>query len=250
FFSLLYYGLPFPNTAYAKLGLDVPRWQYLEQGAVYFLNGAKTDIISILILIVFTLSGFWIHNKKYRVLVLSALLAEFYIIWVGADFMAGRFYSYIVLFCLLVFFAQLEKQTNAPSVIQNNMPSAAIVTFVILLGTYHLFYPKSPLNTPWIFGNVNVQHGISDERGFYSAHTSLWKWLENDKPYFPDLERVREAIRWRDAQEPYHMLTAIGMAGYWLGTEGTIIDFIALSDAMRARMPRMATDWSPGHTTR
>src|SRR5690606_15796379 len=33
FFSLLYYGLPFPNTAYAKLGLDVPRWQYLEQGA-------------------------------------------------------------------------------------------------------------------------------------------------------------------------------------------------------------------------
>src|SRR5690606_39241546 len=45
-------------------------------------------------------------------------------------------------------------------------------------------------------------------------------------------------------------LTAIGMAGYWLGTEGTIIDFIALSDAMRARMPRMATDWSPGHTTR
>lgn len=249
-YSLVYYGMPFPNTAYAKLGLDVPRWQYLEQGAVYFLNGAKTDIISIIILIVFTSSWLWIKDIKYRMTIASALLAEFYVIWVGADFMSGRFYSHIVLFGLLAFFAQQKKSYINFLTIKNSTKIVIISACALLLGAYHVFYSKTPLNTPLIFSNTNIQHGISDERGFYSGDTSVWKWLKNDKSYFPDTGQIAEAISWRNAGEPYYRLTAIGMTGYWLGTEGVIVDFVALSDAMRARMPRMATDWSPGHTTR
>src|SRR5262249_2202737 len=42
-FSLFYYGFPFPNTAYAKLGTGISAWETANQGTYYFRNSLSLD---------------------------------------------------------------------------------------------------------------------------------------------------------------------------------------------------------------
>ncbi|MDX9752772.1 MAG: hypothetical protein RBU29_02360, partial [bacterium] len=47
-FSMVYYGFPFPNTAYAKLfSTGLSRWELVQQGGFYLLNGLWVDPVTI-----------------------------------------------------------------------------------------------------------------------------------------------------------------------------------------------------------
>ncbi len=93
-FSLLYYGFPFPNTAYAKLNTGIDKIEIIKQGLCYFYSSLLHD--SITLVVIFTaiaLSLFshrCIHN---RYLGYGIILNLLYIIYVGGDFMQGRFFS-------------------------------------------------------------------------------------------------------------------------------------------------------------
>lgn len=50
-FSVWYYGFPFPNTAYAKLGSAVPHFQLIEQGSRYLGNSLRLDPITLMIIL-------------------------------------------------------------------------------------------------------------------------------------------------------------------------------------------------------
>src|SRR5579872_3006880 len=46
-FSLIYYGTPFPNTAYAKLGTGISTAEYIRQGIVYLEHSISFDPITL-----------------------------------------------------------------------------------------------------------------------------------------------------------------------------------------------------------
>ena len=46
-FSLVYYGFPFPNTAYAKLNTGIPRIELLQQGGKYLLSSLRHDPLTL-----------------------------------------------------------------------------------------------------------------------------------------------------------------------------------------------------------
>lgn len=102
-FSLLYYGMPFPNTAYAKLGINgVSRLERLERGWIYLSVSLQTDPITPLAIAFAMLQGFCSRNKHSIVVATSLLLAFFYISWIGADYMIGRFYAPLYLVAVLL----------------------------------------------------------------------------------------------------------------------------------------------------
>ena len=131
-FSLLYYGMPFPNTAYAKLGINgVSRMERLERGWIYLSVSLQTDPITSMCIAFAMLQGFLSQKIQYRVLSASLLLAFLYISWIGADYMIGRFYAPLYLVSVLLLTTQ-----------HWHLPFAhKSIAFPIAAGaTYMLFY--------------------------------------------------------------------------------------------------------------
>jgi arabinofuranosyltransferase len=255
-FSLVYYGLAFPNTAYAKLYLDVPRWQLLEQGLMFFYRTLQRDIFTLLVIAGGTaLLLRQKENLPLRLTGLSVALSCGYIFWIGADFMAGRFFAPLFLATaigLSVHASQRDFLQNMRSPNRKILAACAVFAFV----AYGAFYPHTPLNSPRVYEQVVVEHGISDERGFYSGATSIWRYIDNKQPYFPDHNVAREALvlreqdpATRESQTP-PIRIAIGIFGYWAPLDALIIDVVALPDVFRSRMPRASHDWAVGHTGR
>ena len=49
-FAVVYYGFPFPNTAYAKLGMDISRAQLWKQGVIYFIDSVDRDPLTLVLI--------------------------------------------------------------------------------------------------------------------------------------------------------------------------------------------------------
>jgi arabinofuranosyltransferase len=93
-FAVFYYGTPFPSTAYSKLfAVGLPFWELALQGVRYFTVLGWRDPASALVLalgIGLTLRGAW---RSLLPLSLGIVLYLAYIVRIGGDFMAGRFFS-------------------------------------------------------------------------------------------------------------------------------------------------------------
>jgi len=94
-FSLVYYGFPFPNTAYAKLNTGIQQMEIFRRGIDYFISSFKYDTATLVVIIgALVLYSFKSSEKYLRYLSYGVLLNLFYVGYVGGDFMQGRFLSY------------------------------------------------------------------------------------------------------------------------------------------------------------
>lgn len=97
-FAYLYYGTIFPNPKYAKLDGGIARTVYLEFGWTYLRDMARNDVVTFCGLVLaptLAVVGFSRTRGGHRLglLGLGATLYILYVIWVGGDFMAGRYWS-------------------------------------------------------------------------------------------------------------------------------------------------------------
>jgi arabinofuranosyltransferase len=126
-FSVVYYGFPFPNTAYAKLGSDIPASQLWLQGLFYYLSQIEFDPISLL---ADRLCARAVrHSKRERrlyPLVFGLLFYLAYIVSIGGDFMAGRFFSLPLLAVALLFAHLLRERLARPDAVAY-LPAAAVL---------------------------------------------------------------------------------------------------------------------------
>src|SRR5262249_49120863 len=90
-FAIIYYGFPFPNTAYAKLGLGIPADELARQGLYYLRNGIATDPVLAAAIVVGVLTALARQGARQRALALGVLLYLAYVVRIGGDFMSGRF---------------------------------------------------------------------------------------------------------------------------------------------------------------
>jgi arabinofuranosyltransferase len=89
-FSLYYYGFPFPNTAYAKLGAGIPINERVIQGGKYLLDSAMRDYVTLPFVIVGMVIGFR-GSRPDKALAGGSLFYLAFVISTGGDFMSGRF---------------------------------------------------------------------------------------------------------------------------------------------------------------
>jgi len=90
-FSLLYYGFPFPNTAYAKLGTGITQHALWRQGWHYFGN-MRADPITLAVSALAVLLAPWVRRWGWS-WALGVALYLIYVASIGGDFMAGRFFT-------------------------------------------------------------------------------------------------------------------------------------------------------------
>ena len=90
-FSVVYYGVPFPNTAYAKLATGIPQPELLHQGFVYLLDSLNRDPVTLLVIV--TAVAVQLSSATLRSWVPGLALALYlvYVVRIGGDFMSGRF---------------------------------------------------------------------------------------------------------------------------------------------------------------
>jgi hypothetical protein len=118
-FSVLYYGFPFPNTAYAKLSTPgVVFEERLRRGLLYVNVSLKTDPITPAIIVIAFIKSVFSSNMQQRLIAACLALAFTYITIIGGDYMIGRFYAplYLVSVLLLTLCSWQKPFINKPAV--------------------------------------------------------------------------------------------------------------------------------------
>ena len=92
-FSLIYYGSPWPNSAYAKLNNGLSMAESFAAAAPYFRDLVKYDAVTALVIVVAALRGLLHGSWQMRPLALGLALYMLYLGSAGGDYMGGRLFS-------------------------------------------------------------------------------------------------------------------------------------------------------------
>ena len=237
-FSLIYYGFPFPNTAYAKLNTGISNRVLAMQGFQYFISSLKYDPITLILIGAVGLYTILLSRKHHSLwpLLVGIFIHFLYVGYIGGDFMRGRFFSYAYLIAVLLFAQGLNFRSY---------PKTRIIFVVVVL--YLFLFPHTPFNSPFDYGNDRVEAGIADERGIYFRALSLrqyWKSKIHQQEY-PSHIWCQEG----KAAEGISVFRNVGLVGYCADLDAIIIDQNALTDPLLARIP-VTGYWRIGHFQR
>ena len=159
-FAVIYYGFPFPNTAYAKLASGIPTSHLWHQGLYYYLSQIQFDPISLptiaCALVLLALK----RERQLDAPVIGLLLYLAYIVWIGGDFMAGRFFSLPLLTAALLL-AHLLREKLARLGAIAYLPAAVVLAAGLIL-TPH---PTLGGNWEYTLPTNPISKNLCDERG-------------------------------------------------------------------------------------
>src|SRR4026209_737007 len=96
-FSLLYYGFPFPTTAYAKPGTGISSLLLLQQGIRYAIDSIQRDPVTLFVIVLGILLALRSRNINIILAAMGIVLYFVYVIKIGGDFMSGRYFSVLLL---------------------------------------------------------------------------------------------------------------------------------------------------------
>ena len=241
-FSVFYYGSFVPNTAYAKVGTGLPRDVLLSRGANYFRRTLWTDPATLPVMVLAFASAL-IGRRRQWPFAVGLLLNALYVLWIGGDYMAGRFFTapFVLSVCLLTCSPWLSRRFTG------GLAAAG----VILLGLLAPWEPAllsgygfSPLNnlihgdrsseprdkSEYIFTNA-----VMDERRWYYESSGLLKTRRGQQR--PDNPMVFDGLELRRQGRQVVIRDGIGFTGYFAGPDVHIVDMFALADPLLARLP-------------
>ena len=240
-FSLLYYGFPFPNTAYAKLNTGLAAGPLMKQGLFYLANSLRMDPLTLIMIVAGMALPLAVGPRRHIAVSAGLALYLVYVVRIGGDFMSGRFLTAPLLVAVIV----LSRSPAARSV------RALLLTLglVVLIGLSSA--------RPTVFSGENYgfnlgymdAHGVSDERAYYYQSTSLLSAARGVN--VPDHELAQAGRAARDASDRVLVASAIGMLGFEAGPAVHIVDVHALADPLLARLAVHPIDnWRIGHIHR
>jgi arabinofuranosyltransferase len=234
-FALVYYGFPFPNTAYAKLATGIPRGEQWRQGALYLFDSIDRDPLTLVAIAFAVLAGLAARGVA-RGLALGVLLYLVYIVSIGGDFMAGRFLATPFLVAVLLLTRVMPMEP----------PRAWVATGV--LAAVGLASAQVPLLSDSRFdASATKPSGLVDERAIYFREHSLMLAERGSfrQPEWPPAGGLPPVMDVLDT------CGLMGGAGLGWGPLTHLLDECALADPLLARLPAVFNhDWHPGHFRR
>jgi arabinofuranosyltransferase len=225
-FSIVYYGFPFPNTAYAKLGTGIDPREYMAQGIYYLFNSIGLDPITLVMTSVGIALASMSRNAKKTAVALGAGLTILYVVRIGGDFMSGRFLTAPLLASVVLV---VRTRTDSARWYAASMASLA---FVLALAAS---FPTLSNEYTRLNPSVVDLKGVADHRRQSFKSTGLLgssrsgrrpehEWVERGERFRRDGARVVEA-------------GGTGFTGFYAGPDVYIVDMWSLSDPLRARLP-------------
>lgn len=162
-FSLFYYGFLAPNTAFVKLGHGIPTSMIVAQGFSYFRESFKNDPLTLFAISAGILTVFYKRNRAYLPSALGVVLYCTYIVYIGGDFMSGRFFAaplFAAVYLLLRFF-----ENQRPKIIGAGLAAAVCLGMMSPYPT--IFSDPNYGENRKVWGDLIDRTGIADERGFW-----------------------------------------------------------------------------------
>ena len=271
-FSTTYAAL-LPNTFAAKTNAEIPRLDLITQGFRYLGISFSYDIGSLLVLIATMVVVVIAGQRWQRLFTLGVVLYLAYVVWVGGDFMVGRFLA-VPVFVMVLLSCIVSAEPSNATLGKTWTPAALTGTSLALL----VILAVSPLATPTALMRNPEQKwsgsfGIVDERGVYAElGRSLHAWLlaeptpDSQPPFSPvgtanPWESLalydRAAGNWpsrngADTDYPRAVGVTCWLGGASLMTGPNVhwVDTCALADRFLASMPYQGSDWRIGHLNR
>jgi arabinofuranosyltransferase len=234
-FSLLYYGFPFPNSAYAKLTTGVPGVAMARQGIFYLINSLAWDPLTLFTLVSLLIVGLS-RGRSARVIAISIVLYLVYVLRVGGDYMSGRLLAAPFLVSLLLL-------PRLP--LEDNWETGAVAAVLLALG---VFSPRPPIQMSDTYQSLgSAPQSVDDERG-YRHETSLLR-LNKDRGLQNLGGWVADGIAARNKGTKVTVYKNVGYYGFYAGPGVHIIDPYGIGDPLMSRMPFTENMgyWSSGH---
>jgi len=236
-FSLFYYGFPLPNSAYAKLNTGIAKWQLCMQGGTYLRSFVRFDLLLPIVTVVALVRGLLSSAAPVRVAALGLVTNALYVVYVGGDFMAGRFLACAYLWAVLL-------------LLRVEWRRAVAIPLVAGVAIFAVVSPFSPLRTTPSYEYRTVHQGVGDERGIFFQKTSLYQWYTTGPDtLFPRYRWSRQGRAASNSKSRVIEKSNVGMFGYWVGTDKIVVDRLALTEPLLARLPSWKL-WRIGHFAR
>ena len=281
------YSTWLPNTFEAKRNVDIPQGQLLVQGFRYLYVSFEHDPVTLIALLTGCVAALAVGSRLARAAAIGVALYLGYVVWIGGDFMAGRFLAvpvYVAMFLL----ATLPASEPSPSSSASNAPKHESASIAISVGAVAVMLVASSAAgaTPTTLSNSqeerwavdqNFNAGVDDERGVYAANGRTFKSLLDNlslayvNPNIVGIgdgtglnRSLREinqaAAAWPERPSDFTLPSEVGVFCGFLGTIGIatgpithLIDSCALTDrflASRPFVPASPYAWKPGHFAR
>lgn len=244
-FALFYYGFLVPNTAFAKLNSAIPQGELIRQGFCYALESLVNDPATLLIPLVAL--GLLVSHPRLRrearglVTALGMCLYFAYVVNIGGDFMAGRFFT------PLLAVASVVLVHRVPRLLEDGQAWWMASVPVLLLA---VMVPFNPLRENLALEPKEFPASrIVNERAWYRDELALMVNLRT--------RTYREHSLFRDGREAQMsgqkvvVCNNIGLFGIGAGRGVHIVDEMALTDPLLSRIPfEYREDWRTGHLVR
>ncbi len=243
-FSLLYFGSLIPNTALAKLGHGYARSEVVMQGVFYLLDAALADPATLVCIVIGVIAAFAGRRRDDVLVAIGLVLYVAYVVWVGGDFMRGRFLSTPVLGAAILLG---RAGINSPL-------SAGVTAAVAMATTLSAKHAPLMVHKDDHGDRTISEWGIADERAYYASKTGLyandmhmggpkhgWRWAGETLDGTPRRGDVRAVT----------VKSNVGLRGYYASHDAVIVDSMGLADPLLSRIPaRRVVDWRIGHFSR
>ncbi len=214
-FSIFYYGFPFPNTAYAKLGTGIGFDERVIQGLIYILNVIFYDPITAFFIMAGIIIGLF-SSILSRCFSIGIVLYLAYIVSIGGDFMMGRFFT-APFFMSLVIIARESF---------SKLIAITLTVSVVVLGFRNII-PNFISGSSYSNQKISI-YGLTDERGYYFQRFGL---LTASKNTF-------EQPKWFVSKRKVDIICGeLGFNSILHGPGMHYIDSCALADPLLARLP-------------
>jgi arabinofuranosyltransferase len=240
-FSLFYYGFPFPNTAYAKLGAGIATTDLLRQGLRYLADSLHGDSITLGTTALAGLYAFLRLRGRYALLALGMALYLLYVLRIGGDFMSGRFLT-------APFFLGVLLLARCPLPRHWGLWAALALLAVTCAMTSEEVPPYLTGKDYGLTQQAIPASGIADERAWYFPQTGLTAPTRR-----PELTEERDASARLEPDNVTQVvpMLQVGMQAYFAGPSVHALDQLALADPLLARLPALYDPhWRVGHYTR
>jgi arabinofuranosyltransferase len=243
-FSLIYYGFLLPNTYYAKLNTGVAELALVNQGLLYFLNSLKWDTITLTVIGLSLVFSFTQGKAREKFIASGIVLYLAYILYIGGDFMSGRFFSAPYFASVFIFLRFLDNHKVGYTWIAAG--AFLVIGLMVRLPTVVL---PNETDMQQAIQDFEIS-GIADIKARAFQTSSLMAWRPGME-IFPTEKASRRGIRYREEGKKVAIEGTVGMVGFFGGPQLHIIDGYALGDSLLARLPvENAETWRPAHFSR
>lgn len=249
-FATFYFGFPFPNTAYAKLGTNFPLSDYIYRGMQYYLNAIISDPITIVVPVMIIVAAIIVKKADYIWTMAGVILYGMYLLYIGGDFMMGRHFTVMFFVSTITYIVMRNRESGLR---RAGLCFVKVFTGVVIAALV-FSYSTQVITSQFQYGD-KFTTPISDERKGYFKYTSL---VDNAISYYKTGDMcLRDAWNEQGIKELYEgeypggvIDNAPGISVYYY-PDIYIVDKYALADPFLTKLPAVMDDnWRIGHMYR